>query len=178
MLVIAVTAGFAVAGIVSAHVVQKPTLQVAPHASVTDQARKTTVEGIVVNGRGRAVYELSGDSARHPECTKPLGCFDIWPPVTVPTVKRLHQAPGISGQLGTWRRNGFIQVTLNGHPLYTFFRDLHARAATGEAITSFGGIWHVLPRKSTSPSSGTPTSTSSTSSSTTSTTPCLYPPCH
>jgi predicted lipoprotein with Yx(FWY)xxD motif len=187
MLVIVVSVGFAVAGMVSAAVVPKPTLQVAQHASVTDQAQKMTVESIVVNGRGRAVYQLSGDSMRHPKCTQTNGCFQFWPPVKVASVKSLHKAPSISGKLGSWRRNGFLQVTLNGHPLYTFFRDKNPHAATGEGVVGFNGTWHVLRAKSTSPSQGTATNTTSTSStstsmssssSTTSTTPCLYPPCY
>jgi predicted lipoprotein with Yx(FWY)xxD motif len=191
MVVVAVSAGFAVAGIVSAAVVPKPTLQVAQHASVTDQAQKTTVESIVVNGRGRPVYQLSGDSMGHPKCTQVNGCFQFWPPVKVGSVKSLHKAAGISGKLGSWRRNGFLQVTLNGHPLYTFFQDKQAHAATGQGLMSFSGTWHVVRGKSTAPSQGSPTNTSSTSSSTssttsststttssTSTTPCLYPPCY
>jgi predicted lipoprotein with Yx(FWY)xxD motif len=187
MLVIVVSVGFAVAGMVSAAVVPKPTLQVAQHASVTDQAQKMTLESIVVNGRGRAVYQLSGDSMRHPKCTQTNGCFQFWPPVKVASVNSLHKAAAISGKLGSWRRNGFLQVTLNGHPLYTFFRDKHPHAATGEGVVGFNGTWHVLRAKSTSPSQGTATNTTSTSStstsmssssSTTSTTPCLYPPCY
>jgi predicted lipoprotein with Yx(FWY)xxD motif len=187
MLVIVVSVGFAVAGMVSAAVVPKPTLQVAQHASVTDQAQKMTLESIVVNGRGRAVYQLSGDSMRHPKCTQTNGCFQFWPPVKVASVNSLHKAAAISGKLGSWRRNGFLQVTLNGHPLYTFFRDKHPHAATGEGVVGFNGTWHVLRANSTSPSQGTATNTTSTSStstsmssssSTTSTTPCLYPPCY
>ncbi|MGH2867022.1 MAG: COG4315 family predicted lipoprotein [Solirubrobacteraceae bacterium] len=177
MLVIAVSVGFtvavAVAGIVSAAIVPKPTLQIAQHASVTDQAHKTTVASIVVNVPGRAVYQLSGDSARHPKCTQANGCFQFWPPVKVASVKSLHKASAISGKLGTWHRDGFLQVTLNGHPLYTFALDSRRHAATGEAVKSFKGTWHVLRGKSTSPPPPTTTSTS-----TTSTTPCLYPPCH
>jgi predicted lipoprotein with Yx(FWY)xxD motif len=175
--VAAVSACFLIAGMVSAAVVPKPTLQLAKHASVTDQANKTTVESIVVNTRGRAVYELSGDSARHPECTQAKGCFQFWPPVKVSSRKSLHKATGITGRLGTWRRNGFLQVTLNGHPLYRFFRDSHPRVATGEGVTSFGGTWHVLRGPGTSSSPGTPSPTT-TSTSTSTTTSCLYPPCY
>ena len=157
---------------VSAAVVPKPTLQLAKHASVTDQASRMTVESIVVNYCGRAVYELSGDSARHPECTQAKGCFQFWPPLEVSSRKSLHKATGITGKLGIWRRNGFLQVTLNGHPLYRFFRDSRARVATGEGITGFGGTWHVVRGPVTSPSQGTPnpTSTSSTTTTTSSST--------
>lgn len=203
LLVVVVGASFLVAGIVSAAVVSRPTLQLARHASVTDQTSKTTVESIVVNVRGHAVYELSGDSAHHPECTQADGCFQFWPPITVSSRRSLHKATGIRGRLGTWRRDGFLQVTLNGHPLYRFFHDSRARVATGEGVTSFGGTWHVLrgPGKSSSPGSPSPTttstssttstspttgtsstttstSTSTTSTSTSTTTSCLYPPCY
>jgi predicted lipoprotein with Yx(FWY)xxD motif len=185
-LVIAVSAGFAVAGIVSAAVVRTFTVQVAPNATVTDTAGKTTTESIVVNGRGRALYELRGDSKRHPECTQVVGCFrfahgvasGFWPPLIVASARDLRKATGVRGKLGTWRRNGFLQVTLNGHFLYRFANDSRARAATGEGIQSFGGTGHVVRGPASAPSSGTPTTPSTSSSTTTSsTTPCLYPPC-
>jgi hypothetical protein len=108
--------------------------------------------------------------------------FSIWPPVKVSSPEKLTKAAGIKGKLGTWHRNGFFQVTLNGHPLYTFSIDRHPRAAMGEGIHGFGGTWHVLrPAGSSAKPVNQPpmtTSTSSTTSTTsTSTTPCLYPPC-
>jgi hypothetical protein len=102
----------------------------------------------------------------------------FWPPVTVSSPRKLTKAAGIKGTLGTWHRNGFFQVTLNGHPLYTFSQDHQRRAATGEGLNTFGGIWHVLRPATTRVSSGgTMTSSSSTSTSTSSSSSCLYPPC-
>lgn len=173
-LALAVSIGFAVAGMVSAAVVRSFALQVAPHASVTDTAGKTATESIVVS-RGHAAYELSGDSMRHPKCTGTNGCFQVWPPLKVSSAKSVHKPGGIHGKLGTWRRDGFLQLTLNGHPLYRFANDRRADAATGEGISSFHGTWHVV--RGPASSGGTPTNTSSTSSAT-STTPCLYPPCY
>jgi predicted lipoprotein with Yx(FWY)xxD motif len=97
---------------------------------------------IAVNSKGVTVYTLSGDSAKHMKCTKANGCFAFWPPVTVkgkPTIS------GVKGTLGTFKNSGVTQVTLNGHPLYTFSEDHNkAGVATGNGVVSFGGTWHVV----------------------------------
>ena len=116
---------------------------------------------IVVNSKGRAVYTLSGDTTKHPKCTKASGCFGFWPPVTVSSAKGLSKAAGVKGKLGTFKRNGIIQVTLGGHPLYTFANDRKKANATGQSLHSFGGIWHVVK----DPAAGGTSSTGSTTTS-------------
>ena len=115
------------------------------------------------------MYTLSGDSRQHPECTKANKCFQFWFPVKINSTKKLSKAPHVKGSLGTWKRNGFIQVTLGGHPLYTFLGDTHKNAATGEGIKSFGGTWHVVKAGSGKSSTTMTSGTSSTATSSTST---------
>ncbi len=183
---IAAAAGFgaaAMAGITSARTF---TLQEAMHAPVTNQSHATAHANIVVNSKAKAVYFLTGDTRTHSECTKANHCFTFWPPVTVASRASLSAAPGVTGKLGLWKRDGFLQVTLNGHPLYTYAGDLEPRNATGEGVVSFGGTWHVRRAGSTAAPGGTTTSTTSrtTTSTTTSTTTmstmtttsCAYPP--
>ncbi len=166
-------AGLSVAVVVSVAVARSFTLSVSKHASVTNfNTHVTTRENVVSASRGLAVYTLSGDSKAHPKCTKANGCFKFWPPVVVSSVGKLSKASGISGSLGSWRRDGFIQVTLAGHPLYTFYKDTRDHAI-GEAIVGFGGTWHVV-KTSADPSTGTTTTTGMTSTS--STTTSSYPP--
>jgi predicted lipoprotein with Yx(FWY)xxD motif len=167
--VVSMFAGLAVAVLVSAAVARTFTLNVAKGASVTNaNTLVTTHENIVTNSAGLAVYTLSGDSRAHPKCTKANGCFAVWPPVRVVSAGKLSKAAGIKGRLGSWRRNGFIQVTLNGHPLYTFVQDKRHHA-TGEDITHFGGTWHVI--KTSGGSSATTPTTGTTTTGTTTTTP-------
>lgn len=166
-------AGFAVAAVVGVAVARTFTLQVAKNAMVTNQMGMTTTENIVVNSRGRAVYDLTGDSKSHPRCTRSNGCFRFWPPITVSSPRALSKAQGIRGKLGVWRRNGLFQVTLNGHPVYRFAPDSQRDHATGEGIHSFGGTWHVL-KTGSSTASNTTTMNGTT---TTTMTSCLYPPC-
>jgi hypothetical protein len=86
--------------------------------------------------------------------------------VKVASARRLSKAPGINGKLGVWRRDGLLQVTLGGHPLYTFAGDSQRDAATGNGIHSFGGTWHVIKTTATgatttptAPAAPTPTPT-------------------
>ena len=131
--------------------------------TVTPQGGMARTESIVVNGHGFALYWLSGDSARHPKCESSQ-CMGFWPPMKVGAKAHLTAQPGIKGKLGTWKHNGFTQLTLGGHPLYMFSQDKSKHDATGEGVVSFGGTWHVARPgggSSTSQSKNTTTTTSS-----------------
>jgi predicted lipoprotein with Yx(FWY)xxD motif len=161
--VVAAIAGILTAGLVGMAVAKTLTLQVAKNATVMSASGSTTHANIVTNAKAHAVYTLSGDTTTHPKCTKANGCFGFWPPVTVSSAKSLSKASGISGKLGTFKRNGLTQVTLNGHPLYNFSPDKKKNIATGEGIHGFSGVWHVVkgPKSSSNaPNSPTPTTTS------------------
>jgi predicted lipoprotein with Yx(FWY)xxD motif len=175
ILLLAGMAGFSVALVAGIAGAKSFTLGLAKHASVG-----ASHESIVVNGRGFAVYKLSGDSARHPKCTASNQCFTFWPPVKVKSAKGLSKAPGIKGTLGTWRRGGFLQLTLGGHPLYTYSGDSRRHSASGNGIKTFGGTWHVISEGTSGSGSGgttTGTTTTTTTGTTTGTTStCAYPP--
>jgi predicted lipoprotein with Yx(FWY)xxD motif len=162
------TAGFATAALVAVALAKTFTINVASNAKVTNTSHKTVREGIAVNGKSLAVYTLSGDSRQTPKCTKANKCFEFWFPVKVKSTKNMSKAPHIKGSLGTWKRNGFIQVTLGGHPLYTFIGDTSKNTATGEGIKSFKGTWHVVKtgKSSTTITSGTSSSGTMTATST------------
>jgi predicted lipoprotein with Yx(FWY)xxD motif len=99
-------------------------------------------EPVAVNAHGVTVYELGPESARHLVCTS-SDCLSVWPPVKASG--NLVKAAGVTGKLGTVKRKGFKQVTLNGHPLYTFVEDHGRRGkAEGDGINNFGGVWHVF----------------------------------
>lgn len=182
---LAAAAGFALALVAGIALAKSYTLETA-RSSVG-----SSTETIVVNSHGFAVYWLSGDSARHPECTSSQ-CHQFWPALKVGSAKGLSKAPGIRGKLGTWHHNGFTQLTLGGHPLYMFSGDKSKHSAGGNGIQSFGGTWHVISGggssstgSSTGGSTGSsaggstgttsgytyPTTTGTTSGTTTSTTP-------
>jgi predicted lipoprotein with Yx(FWY)xxD motif len=177
-LLTAALAGIAAAALVGIAVAKSFTLRTASNETVAS-ATGTVHEGVVVNSHGAAVYTLSGDTVHHPKCTKASGCFQFWPPVKVASAKKLSKAPGIKGKLGVLRRNGFTQVTLGGHPLYTYSGDHHRGTATGEGINTFGGIWHVsrtsAPKEGGSGTGATSTPTTSTNPYPSTTTTMPYP---
>jgi predicted lipoprotein with Yx(FWY)xxD motif len=142
---LAAIAGVAVLAMAGIAIAKTFTLNVANNATVTNMTTMVTKhENIAVNGRGFAVYWLSGDSKSHPKCTKANGCFKFWPPVTAASAKALSKASGISGKLTSWSRDGFVQAVLGGHPVYTFAPDTRKHDATGEGVVGFGGTWHVV----------------------------------
>jgi len=166
VLLVAGLAGAAVLAMAGMAIAKSFTLNVAKNATVTNMtAHSTKHESILVNGKGFAIYWLTGDSKSHPECTKANECFSFWPPVTAASAKGLAKAPGIEGKLSTWSRNGFVQAVLNGHPLYTFAPDTKRDDATGEGVVGFGGTWHVevpgdpKPAGAMAPGDPAPTST-------------------
>jgi predicted lipoprotein with Yx(FWY)xxD motif len=175
---IAAIAGFALAALTGLAIAKSFTIGISKNAKVTNMIKKTsTRENVYTDTHGVAVYTLTHDTIQHPGCTKANGCFGFWFPVTVPSKNtKLTKASGIKGTLALFHRNGFFQVTLDKHPLYTFKLDNKRKGvATGEGIPSFGGIWHVevdATKKSTKT-----TTTSPPMMTTTGTMPCLYPPC-
>lgn len=66
----------------------------------------------------------------------------------------------MQGKLGVLHRSGGVsQVTINGHPLYTYAGDHATGGANGQGIKSFGGTWMTLA------GSGQPNTSSKASSS-------------
>jgi predicted lipoprotein with Yx(FWY)xxD motif len=44
----------------------------------------------------------------------------------------------------TTRDDGSMQVTYNGHPLYTYVSDTSAGATNGQGVNLNGGLWWVV----------------------------------
>jgi predicted lipoprotein with Yx(FWY)xxD motif len=79
---------------------------------------------------------LSACAAPVPPATP--GCTTFLPPVVPPTGVTLVAPFG-----KITRPEGTIQLTYNGHPLYTYAEDTTAASAMGDGITASGGLWHL-----------------------------------
>ncbi len=88
------------------------------------------------------IYEFSGDPA--PTCYD--ACSVTWMPLlTDDAPKAIGGAD--SSMLGTIkRRDGGIQVTYDGHPLYLFAKDRRPGELNGQDVLSFGAGWHAVER--------------------------------
>ncbi|HEX6680411.1 MAG TPA: hypothetical protein VF063_07175 [Gaiellaceae bacterium] len=94
---------------------------------------------ILVNSHGRTLYLWAHD--KHHKSTCYGACAVYWPPLTT---KGKPRAIGGARKalLGTTRRrDGRMQVTYRGHPLYRFSGDTKAGDTSGEGLTDFGGRW-------------------------------------
>jgi predicted lipoprotein with Yx(FWY)xxD motif len=126
----------------------------APVPSANGQAvsaQTTSLGTILVDGKARTVYQFANDRTDTSTCTG--SCAANWPFVPAPTPLPSSE-PGVTGQLGmTTRDGGDHQLTVAGHPVYTFAGDSAPGQTNGQNQTLDGGLWTVLS------AAGTPVTT-------------------
>jgi len=115
----------------------------APAATSTGTAlQATTIDGtkVLANGKGFTLYSFAPDT---PAASKCYGsCAAYWPPVTGSPAA----GSGLPGKTGTIKRtDGSLQLTYNGHPLYTYIGDSAPGQASGNNLNLNGGLWLVVP---------------------------------
>lgn len=97
---------------------------------------------VLVNSEGLTVYMFGKDKGTASSCYG--ACAQGWPPV-IAASKPSADEGAMSSQLGTTKRkDGSIQVTYAGHPLYTYAGDTTPGEANGNESTAFGGKWSAL----------------------------------
>ena len=103
---------------------------------------KTHLGRILVDQKGLALYDFPPDKGKISVCYG--ACAAIWPPLIT------HGKPvagrGVRASLlgTTKRKDGKLQVTYGGHPLYYFVSDRNPGQTTGQGVNQFGGPWWVL----------------------------------
>ena len=97
---------------------------------------------VLVDSRGMTLYDFHKDKGTTSSCYGP--CAEAWPPMLTegePTVGN----GASSSKLGTTeRKDGTMQVTYAGHPLYTFVEDKQPGEANGNDVSAFGASWYAL----------------------------------
>jgi predicted lipoprotein with Yx(FWY)xxD motif len=97
---------------------------------------------ILVDSNGMTLYDFHKDKGTTSSCYGP--CAEGWPPMLTegePTVGN----GAMASKLGTTeRKDGTMQVTYAGHPLYTFVEDKKPGEANGNDVSAFGGQWYAL----------------------------------
>jgi len=106
-------------------------------------AVKSSLYGrILFDGRGFVLYGFTRDRLGKSACTG--ACAKAWPPYIVKSRPRAGQ--GVSAaRLGTTkRRDGSLQATYAGRPLYYYIGDKKPGQILCQNVTEFGGIWRVI----------------------------------
>jgi predicted lipoprotein with Yx(FWY)xxD motif len=134
-----------------------PTVRAAPSANAARDAeaasvrvaqRGTTVRivrsqfgRILADGRGQALYLFTRETSRTSRCYG--DCATAWP--SVPARGRPVAGRGARASLlgTTRRRDGTLQVTYAGRPVYYYVGDSPGRVLCHN-VTEFGGIWRVI----------------------------------
>jgi predicted lipoprotein with Yx(FWY)xxD motif len=123
--------------------------QAAAGTSPYYEVKTGTVPGlgtVLVDGQGLTLYMFVPDDQRG-KSTCYDSCASAWPPLRLPTGVTIPVAAGQAeaSLLGTTtRKDGGLQVTYNGWPLYLWVGDSGPDQATGQGIDSLGGYWYVL----------------------------------
>ena len=112
----------------------------AARAGVTLKTAKVSGVTVLTNAGGLTLYWFAPDTPATSKCTG--SCTAYWPPVT----GNPRAGPGVTGKLGTIKRpGGGLQVTYNGHPLYTYIGDDGPGQARGNNLNLNGGLWYEVP---------------------------------
>ena len=97
---------------------------------------------ILVDSKGITLYDFAKDKGGMSACYG--ACAALWPPLT--TSAKPIAGPGVrTSLLGTTKRkDGKLEVTYDGHPLYYYVGDRRPGQTTGQALNQFGAPWWVL----------------------------------
>ena len=103
---------------------------------------KTKLGKVLVDGKGITLYDFVKDKGTASACYG--ACAALWPPLT--TNGKPIAGHGVRASLlgTTKRKDGKLEVTYNGHPLYYFVTDRKPGQTTGQGVNQFGGPWWVI----------------------------------
>lgn len=112
-------------------------------------ARNAGVGLYLTDASGRSVYVFLKDTTDSSSCYD--ACAAAWPPVVATAQPVAADTAVRSDLLGTsTRRDGTMQVTYKGAPLYYYEDDKRPGDITGQGKEEFGGKWYLV-----SPAGGT-----------------------
>jgi predicted lipoprotein with Yx(FWY)xxD motif len=103
---------------------------------------KSRLGSILVDSKGITLYDFVKDKGTTSVCYG--ACAALWPPLL--TTGKPVAGPGVRASLlgTTKRKDGKLELTYGGHPLYYFVTDRKPGQTTGQGVNQFGGPWWVL----------------------------------
>ncbi len=100
--------------------------------------RTNADQGTYLTGpNGFALYLFTPDDAT---CVD--GCLENWPPLTVPVEGAIALEAGLMGEVSFYDRDGTLQVSYAGTPLYYFVRDEAPADVNGQGVND---VWFLIP---------------------------------
>jgi predicted lipoprotein with Yx(FWY)xxD motif len=97
---------------------------------------------VLVDSNGMTLYDFHKDKGTTSSCYGP--CAEGWPPMLTEGEPSVGNGASASKLGTTERKDGTMQVTYAGHPLYTFVEDKKPGEANGNDVSAFGAQWYAL----------------------------------
>jgi predicted lipoprotein with Yx(FWY)xxD motif len=110
--------------------------------AVLTVASAPKVGPILVDAKGFTVYDFHKDKGTTSSCYG--SCAGVWPPVLTEGAPTAGEGASAAKLGTTKRKDGTVQVTYAGHPLYTYAADKKPGEANGNDFSSFGAQWYAL----------------------------------
>ncbi len=89
---------------------------------------------VVADVNGKVAYTFDVDDVNVSSCYDK--CAKTWPPILVKSIEGIKKPMGVSA-----RKDGALQLTLDGQPLYFFAGDHSPGDINGDGL---GGVWHII----------------------------------
>src|SRR5438876_7827881 len=127
--------------VVAAVAVLAASAQAAPSAAARLSVRSTEYGKALFGRSGKVVYVFGADRGSTSRCYGV--CATAWPPLL--TTAAPLAGLGVEARLlgKTRRKNGTLQVTYNGHPLYYYEADKVGKVMCQHA-NMHGGLWLII----------------------------------
>jgi predicted lipoprotein with Yx(FWY)xxD motif len=109
---------------------------------IVSAAKAGDLGTVLVTAEGMTLYDFHKDKGGTSACYD--ACAGAWPPLLTEGNPQAQGAAERSMLGTTKRKDGTVQVTYNGWPLYTYAGDQKPGEANGNDITQFGGEWYAL----------------------------------
>jgi predicted lipoprotein with Yx(FWY)xxD motif len=97
----------------------------------------------LTDSSGRALYMFGRDTRRHSSCYD--ACAKVWPPLVAEgkSIRVRHVDKSLVGLIE--RKDGMMQVTYNGVPLYYYIKDKGRPGSTkGHDVHDAFGTWYLV----------------------------------
>jgi len=160
VLAAALAIALAAAGVATAAAITHQSSAAANATAGRVTLHKTKIGNVLATSSGRTLYLFMKDRNRKSACYGQ--CATYWPPLMKKGA--LRAGAGVKANLlGTAKRkNGKLQVTYKGHPLYLFKLDHASGQVAGQRQNFFGGKWYAVSgsgaaNKKAPPAGGTTT---------------------
>jgi len=116
-------------------------------------SHKDSVGDHLTDAQGRTLYLFEKDERGQSTCYD--ACARAWPPLETEGAPSAGQKAD-PGKLATVKRkDGSLQVTYGGWPLYRFVKDDDSGDTYGQGKEGFGGEWYMVSPEGTKVEAGT-----------------------